>query len=139
MKWFLNFFWFIGILILCISGSSAAINQISQGETVFIGESGLDISNTLSGVTQIAWWQPGTNTETEQPADIQQVTNPHSFYVTPYHFVGKTGNWYQWTGNSKGQIAFNIKQPLINLKIGDGTQNNDITGKSISRAIMPTS
>jgi Chorion family 3. len=61
--------------------ATAAINKIPAGGEVFLGEKGLDVSAATGGASQIAWWQPGTNTETEQPADIQQVTNAQSFYV----------------------------------------------------------
>ncbi|PWR73663.1 PGF-CTERM sorting domain-containing protein [Methanospirillum stamsii] len=111
--------------------ASAAINKIPAGGEVFLGEKSLDVSAAVGGSSQIAWWQPGTNTETEQPADIQQVTNAQSFYVSPDIFVGKTGNWYQWNGSIKGQLAFNIKEPSLNLKIWDGSVDEDVTGKAI--------
>ena len=118
-------------LALVAFPASAAINKIPAGGEVFLGEKGLDVSAATGGASQIAWWQPGTNTETEQPADIQQVTNAQSFYVSPDIFVGKTGNWYQWNGSTKGPLAFNIKEPSLNLKIWDGSVNEDVTGKAI--------
>ena len=111
--------------------ASAAINKIASGGEIFIGEKGLDVSAATGSANQIAWWQPGTNTETEQPADIQQVTNAQTFYVSPDIFVGKTGNWYQWNGSVKGTLAFSIKEPSLNLKIWDGSTNKDATGKAI--------
>ena len=111
--------------------ASAAINKIPAGGEVFLGERGLDISAATAGTSQVAWWQPGTNTETEQPADIQPITNAQSFYVSPDLFVGKTGNWYQWNGSAKGPLAFNIKEPSLNLKIWDGSVDEDVTGKAI--------
>lgn len=111
--------------------SSSTTNKIPAGGEVFLGEKGLDVSAATGGASQIAWWQSGTNTDTEQPADIQQVTNAQSFYVSPDTFIGKTGNWYQWNGRVKGPLAFNIKEPSLNLKIWDGSVNEDVTGKAI--------
>jgi len=118
-------------LAIVVLPASAAINKIPAGGEIFIGEKNLDVSAATGSASQIAWWQPGTNTETEQPADIQQVTNTQAFYVSPDIFVGKTGNWYQWNGSVKGSLAFNIKEPSLNLKIWDGTTNKDVTGKAI--------
>ena len=46
--------------------ATAAINKIPAGGEVFLGEKGLDVSAATGGSSQIAWWQPGTNTDTEQ-------------------------------------------------------------------------
>jgi len=111
--------------------AAATISKVPAGGEIFLGEKNLDVTAAVGGATQIAWWQPGTNTETEQPADIQQVTNAQSFYVSPDIFVGKTGNWYQWNGSVKSSLAFNIKEPSLNLKVWDGTTNKDVSGKAI--------
>jgi len=118
-------------LAIMVFPAAATISKIPAGGEIFLGEKSLDVSAATGSVNQIAWWQPGTNTDTEQPADIQQVTNAQSFYVSPDIFVGKTGNWYQWNGSVKGALAFNIKEPSLNLKIWDGSVNEDVTGKAI--------
>ena len=55
--------------------ASAALNKVSQGGDVFIGEKNLDVSAAAGSAKQIAWWQPGSNSDTEQPADIQSIRN----------------------------------------------------------------
>ncbi|HWQ63536.1 MAG TPA: MEMAR_RS02690 family S-layer glycoprotein [Methanospirillum sp.] len=111
--------------------ASAALNKISQGGDVFIGEKGLDISPAIGSSKQIAWWQPGSNSETEQPADIESVSDKSNYYMAPDTFLGKTGIWYRWDGKAKGGPAFNVKDPSINVKIWDTTAGEDITGKSV--------
>jgi trimeric autotransporter adhesin len=111
--------------------ATAALNKVSQGGDVFLGEKNLDVSAATGGAKQIAWWQPGTNSETEQPADIQSITDAKTFYVSPDIFVGKTGIWYQWNGTVKGAPAFNVKEPSLSLRIWDSTAGEDITGKAI--------
>ena len=117
--------------------AAAAVNKVSQGGDVFLGEKNLDVSAALGTAKQIAWWQPGTNSDTEQPADIESITGADTFYVSPDIFVGKTGLWYQWNGaatanqTSKGSPAFNVKEPSLSLRIWDATAGEDITTKAI--------
>ena len=44
---------FICIFLFCVGMSTAAINTIRQGNVVFIGEEGLDISAAMGPDTQI--------------------------------------------------------------------------------------
>nr|WP_319540615.1 MEMAR_RS02690 family S-layer glycoprotein [uncultured Methanospirillum sp.] len=126
----------LGFALLALP-TSAALNKISQGGDVFLGEKDLDISPAIGNSKQIAWWQPGSNSETEQPADIETVSDKSNYYIAPDTFLGKTGIWYRWNGNpqgndtAKGAPAFNVKDPSINVKIWDTTAGEDITGKSV--------
>ena len=43
-------------LPFCAGPASAVINTIQQGNTVFIGEEGLDISAAMGPDTTIGWW-----------------------------------------------------------------------------------
>lgn len=122
------------VLVACtcvVLPASAAINKVSQGGDVFIGEKNLDISAGMGGAKQVAWWQPGSNSDTEQPADIQSVANSNAFYVSPDIYVGKTGIWYQWNGTVKGSPAINVKEPSVSIKIWDVTANEDVTDKAV--------
>ena len=89
-------------LIACLlfaMPASAAVNKISQGQDVFIGEQGLDISAAVgtTGAAQIAFWNAGDSLA-DEPATVITVTDARSFYVSPSSFVGKTGNWHRWNG-----------------------------------------
>ena len=62
---------FLGLLFLLVAPAMAAglkgLNIISQGNTVFIGEQGLDISSAMDGDTQIGWWASGAAITTTSP------------------------------------------------------------------------
>jgi hypothetical protein len=50
----------MGILCLFVAPVVASVNIIGTGDTVFIGEEGLNVSATLpAGYHQIAWISPG--------------------------------------------------------------------------------
>ncbi len=49
------------VILFCAGSVNAAINTISQGNTVFIGEEGLDISAAMGPDTQIGWWPPAAD------------------------------------------------------------------------------
>ena len=126
-------------LIAClifIIPASAAVNKISQGQDVFIGEEGLDISAAVGAVAQIAYWNPGSSL-LDQPTAIITIRDPRNFYISPSSFAGKTGSWYRWDGEIQTGVAFSVNEPSLNLRIWDGSSDNDgtsgydITGKSI--------
>jgi PGF-CTERM protein len=119
-------------LAMLILPASAAVNQIAQGGDVFIGEEGLDVSAAVGAFNQVAWFASGTNPSTDTPNAVIAVGNPASFYVAPADFVGKTGNWYRWDGGAtRNQVAFNVVDPNIAIKIWDQNANKDVTGKSV--------
>jgi hypothetical protein len=43
-------------ILFCAAPATAAINTIKQGNAVFIGEEGLDISAAMGPDTRIGWW-----------------------------------------------------------------------------------
>ena len=112
--------------------ASAGANKIGQGQDVFLGEQGLDVSAAVgtTGSAQIAYWNAGDSL-VDEPADILSIADTSSFYVSPNHFIGKTGNWYRWNGSVAEGVAFSVKDPSLDLKIWDGTSGNDITGKAV--------
>ena len=84
---------------------TAAINTITTGATVFIGEDGLDITGAMGGDSRIGWWASGASTATSSPDYSISVSNPANFYVSPTDFVSHTGAWYRLdsSGNVNGQ------------------------------------
>lgn len=109
-----------------------ATNKISAGDSLFIGESHLDVSSALGTAGSIAWWQSG-NEGNVTPDVVLPISSPQVFFVDPVFFVSKTGEWYQWIGNQKGALAFTIHDPLLSLKILDISKDEDVTGKDIKR------
>jgi hypothetical protein len=109
---------------------TAAINTITTGSTVFIGEDGLDITGAIGGDARIGWWASGAPVATSSPDYSIPVSNPTNFYVSPTDFVSHTGPWYRLNslGNGDG-TAFTVVDPRLDLKVEDTTVDVDVTDK----------
>ncbi len=118
-----------GIFFL-INPVFAAINTVRPGETVFIGEQGLDITLAMEGNTQIGWWASAAPISTSSPTEVIAVSNPASFTISPNIFGSRTGVWYHLnpSGVANG-AAFNIANPQLDIGIEDTTVNVDVTDK----------
>jgi len=119
----------LGILFL-INPVFAAINTIRPGETVFIGEQGLDVTLAMEGDTQIGWWASAASIAGSSPTGIVPVSNPASFSISPNTFGSQTGVWYHLDplGQANGS-AFNVADPQLDIIIEDTTVNVDVTDK----------
>jgi hypothetical protein len=111
------------IILLCVGPASAAINTIKQGNTVFIGEEGLDISAAMGPDTQIGWWASAADITTTSPTktiDLNGRTT--SFMVSPSEFDGYFGNWYRLNSSGKSDgTAFLVADPQLAIKVEDTT------------------
>ena len=105
-------------LLALPAGALAAppISTIAQGNTVFLGEEGLDITAALNGayygeacgapvdyanltgsphLTQIGWWASAANIYNSAPSrTIDTGSRYRSMMIAPSEFAGYTGNWY---------------------------------------------
>jgi len=111
------------VILFCAVTVNAAINTISQGNTVFIGEEGLDISAAMGPDTQIGWWAPAADISTTSPSkSIDLRGRITGFMVTPSEFSGYTGNWYRINnGGSMNGTAFLVADPQLEIKAEDTT------------------
>ena len=75
-------------LALLVLPAAAVVNVINQGDDVFIGEQGLDVSAATAGFN-IAWFASGTNPNTDLPNSVITVGDATNFYIAPSNFVGK--------------------------------------------------
>jgi len=117
------------ILLCWVSPVTAAINTIGQGNVVFIGEEGLDISAAMGSDTRIGWWASGAEITTTSPTNAIDLTNRiTSFTVTPSEFSGYTGNWYRLNSEGKSDgSAFSVVEPQLDIKAEDTTVQVDET------------
>lgn len=116
------------LLLLVSANCAAAINTISQGNTVFIGEQGLNIAAAVGMDTKIGWWGSGAAIGTSAPDQTVVISNPSSFFVTPSVFGSYTGNWYRL--NTAGQVdgvAFTVADPYLAVRVEDTTLSLDRT------------
>jgi hypothetical protein len=116
------------ILLFCVGPVSAAINTIKQGNAVFIGEEGLDISPAMGADTQIGWWASAADITTTSPTkSIDLNGRITSFMVSSSEFDGYFGNWYRLNSAGKADgIAFIVVDPHIDLKVEDTTVQVDV-------------
>jgi hypothetical protein len=116
------------IFLFCVAPADAAINTIRPGNTVFIGEEGLDISAAVGEDTQIGWWASAADITTTSPTKTIDLTGRITgFMVSPSEFDGYPGNWYRInsTGKANG-IAFLVADPSLVLKVEDTTVQVDV-------------
>jgi hypothetical protein len=133
---------FIVLAVLPAAAATYNATIITQGATVFVGESGLNISGAAMSFNTdpatIAWF-PSTAQPTATTPEMTIVLTPPtniSFYVNPADFATRTGNWYCWTWTSsialyQAPLAFTVADPQLDLKIWDLDQGNDVTGQSV--------
>ena len=117
----------LGILLL-VFPAIAAINTISQGNTVFLGEDGLDVSSFAPSGTTFGYWKSGASIATSSPDDTFIVSDPTKFSVAPFKFGSELGSWYllDSTGKANG-VAVIVAEPKLNLKVEDKTVGVDVS------------
>ncbi len=104
---------------------TAAITTVPPGGTAFIGEEGLDISQT--GVTTgstIAWFG-NANVQTGAPTTTYLVDDARNYYIAPSSFIGKTGSWYTFPAR---KLAFYVEEPSLTLQMYDETLDFQVVG-----------
>ena len=118
----------VSISLVCAGPVTAAINTISQGNIVFIGEQGLDISAAMGPDTRVGWWASAADIITTSPTNAVDLTNRITgFMVNPSEFSGYTGNWYRLNSEGKSDgIAFNVAEPQLDIKAEDTTVQVDV-------------
>jgi hypothetical protein len=117
----------LGSLIL-VFPAMAAIDTISQGNTVFLGEDGLNISGALGADSQIGWWASGAAIATSSPDDTYPITAATKLSVSPARFGSRLGTWYRVDASGKANgTAFVVADPYLNIRVEDKTVNVDVT------------
>jgi hypothetical protein len=124
------------ILAICalfltgLAGAATPISTIHSGNTVFVGEQGLDISAAMAGDTILGWWASGAAVAGASPDFTITVANPASFSVYPSDFATHTGNWYHMSSLTQPNgVAFSIADPNLAMMVEDTTVNVDVTNK----------
>jgi len=122
------------LLLLCMPTVVGDLRTISQGNTVFLGESNLDISSAMGSDTQIGWWASGAAIATSSPYPTISVSTPSSFSVLPSQFEAYTGSWYRLSAAGKPDgVAFLVADPSLAIRVEDTTVNVDVTDRWVPR------
>ncbi len=119
------FLFFIAFVVLTFP-VGASLNTIGAGDTVFIGEQGLNISGPLAGDTMIGWWSTTSALSSAEPDYRIAITDPKDVYISPLEFSSRTGSWHSYPGRSR---VFSVADPYIDIRIEDRTVNVDVTEK----------
>ena len=118
----------LGTLVLVLP-ASGALFTIPRGGTAFIGEQGLDITQTgTTSSTMIGWFGNGNNGTYGVPVATTSVGDAKNFYIAPSVFSGKTGPWYNL---SSKELAFYVEDPSLTIRIFDETSNFELTGANM--------
>ena len=119
------------IVLLRLTGpviAAAPISTIMQGNAVFVGEEGLDISAAMGPDTQIGWWASAADISRSSPTNTIDLKNRMTnFMVSPSEFDGYLGNWYRLNSAGKANgSAFLVVDPQLVLKVEDTTVQVDV-------------
>jgi len=121
----------LALLALPVGAMAAVpISTIAQGNTVFLGEGGLDITGAMGSYTDIGWWASAADIGTTSPSNkISVATREASFTVSQSEFAGYLGNWYRLKSDGKTPdgLAFNVADPNLDIKVYDATVGVDAT------------
>ncbi len=128
----------LALIIIFMYAAPVAGNtlKITAGAPVFIGESDLDIAKALNGCHTISWWQNGTESSAPPQKnitlyEINSVSDIINHYnISPKVFTGYTGTWY-CTDKKPPKAVFEVFEPVLDIKVWDLDQNQDISGKSV--------
>lgn len=111
-----------------LSAANPFAQNISTGDTVFIGEADLNINSALNGSTAIAWYSAGSVAGQDTPAKVVTLTPAAiaNFYVDQGTFGNYLGPWYAY-GGSVTELAFYVEQPSLSIGLfrEDGTTSVD--------------
>ncbi|HIJ07468.1 MAG: hypothetical protein XE11_2339 [Methanomicrobiales archaeon 53_19] len=111
---------FLALAMVVVLPAAADEKTIERpGDTVFLGEEGLDLSNIpgLPSGTTIAWFAPGSSPTTDSPSQTWIVSDNANFFVDPSM---KTGTWYLTWGVAAPGPAFVVADPAIDIQIRNG-------------------
>jgi len=101
-------------------------NIVFPGETVFIGESGLDVSATLNeeACGTVSYYSSSETPGITAPSAMKTISDTGSFYVSPEDFSGKTGAWYK---SNTDQVAFYVEKSSLSVSLFNYETERDIT------------
>ncbi|HWQ65908.1 MAG TPA: DUF3821 domain-containing protein [Methanospirillum sp.] len=106
------------------------LNVVHEGNDVFLGEEGLDVSQFLSKGDTIVWFDRNSDVYQTEPVYRVSIDNPTSFFIDPSdsQFGGRTGWW--WNEQKKTK-AFIVKDPSMNMRIWNLNENEDIQDNNL--------
>ena len=113
------------IIVLALVPVTAA-RIVYQGDTVSVGESGLDITNATGGIPTISWYDsPVVGEPPRLPAKMIDVSQTAAnFYVNPNLFAASIGAWYRDLSRSVAFYVISSSKNTINVVHPSGNTFN---------------
>lgn len=115
-------------LALMMPAVAGALSDIPQGGVIFIGERGLNLIGVTAGA-QVAWWGPGRSPSTDAPTDLQTISDPKNFFVSPTIYGTETGVWYTYPDR---KTVFTIKDPTLAVRVINVRTDREVTSGTVS-------
>lgn len=100
---------------------------VNSGETIFIGEAGLNIAQATGGDMFLGWYAAGSNPMTDAPSALITVSDLSDFYVSPDTFTGKTGAWYNQSGTINAHAVFYVQGASLSVSLFNADTKKDIS------------
>lgn len=116
-------------LVLMVPAVTATLSDVPLGGVIFIGERGLDLNGVTAG-SQVAWWGAGRSPATDAPTDLQTISDPKNFFVSPTTYGTETGVWYTYLDKKP---AFTIKDPSLAVRAINVRTGREVTSGVLSR------
>lgn len=120
----------LAMIIIPVSADFKTVPNV--GDTVFVGEEGLDVSilGNTSPVT-IGYYTSGQSL-TDVPTYTVQIADLTNFYVSS-EFSGRTGLWYVISGGIADPTKYiRVSEPNVKVYVRN-SGGDDVTGKSVVR------
>ncbi|RXE55739.1 hypothetical protein ABH15_05770 [Methanoculleus taiwanensis] len=123
---------FVVLMAVSLMVAPAAARAVASGNTVYVGEEGLDLSG-IAGITRLVHYSDFTAGAADNIIDVPVATD---FDLTATDAGGITGTYYAW--NAGGLIAGNpfvvVKVPNVTLDVVlNNSRSDSVNGKSVSR------
>ncbi len=118
-----------------IDPAAGPLRVIPPGGTVFIGESGLNLTRCAGTNNTLAWWASPAQVGVAPPMKVVHISGQErDFFVSQAEFGGYTGTWYTSDVDNPAGIpptAFIAAEPAIDITVTDATTGTDANGMTI--------
>jgi hypothetical protein len=124
----------IGLALLVVLGlfcTPVAARTVFAGDTIYVGEEGLDLTGLDPAVVRLVHYGNGAAGSTENTIDVE---NPDNFDLAATDVGGVTGAYYAWdaTGPIPGQPFVIVEVPYVVLDVVLNGTTTSVNGMSVT-------
>jgi PGF-CTERM protein len=86
----------------------------------------------VSGGSGVGYWASAANIDTSSPTKTYDLSTDYKrLTIGSSLYSGYTGNWYHYNGVTRGDLAFVVADPYIDVSIYDRGIGESVNGKSV--------